>query len=42
MGYIAPEVFRQCYGKKADIYGAGCVLYVMLSGRMPFSGLKVA
>jgi serine/threonine protein kinase len=38
IGYVAPEVFRGTYGTKADIFGAGCVLYCMLSGRMPFHG----
>jgi serine/threonine protein kinase len=42
MGYVAPEVFRGTYGTKADIYGAGCVLYCMLSGRSAFSGDKIA
>jgi serine/threonine protein kinase len=42
IGYIAPEVFRGSYGKKADIYSVGCVLYVLLSGTMPFSGSNAA
>jgi calcium/calmodulin-dependent protein kinase I len=38
IGYIAPEVFKNAYGKKADIFGVGVVLYCILSGTMPFAG----
>jgi serine/threonine protein kinase len=38
IGYVAPEVFLGSYGTKADIFSAGCVLYTMLSGGMPFEG----
>ncbi|KAE9326055.1 hypothetical protein PF001_g2634 [Phytophthora fragariae] len=37
-GCMAPERFRCCCGPEADVYGAGIVLYHMLSGVIPFSG----
>lgn len=38
-GYVAPEVInREPYGPPIDMWACGVVLYVMLSGRMPFFG----
>lgn len=36
--YIAPEVFLQKYNMKIDIWSMGVVLYIMLSGKVPFPG----
>lgn len=37
--YIAPEVIRgRMYGKGCDVWGAGVMLHVLLSGRLPFLG----
>jgi len=37
--YIAPElVSRKAYGPACDIFSAGCILYIMISGKFPFWG----
>ena len=34
--YLSPEMLEGSYGPPVDLWGAGCVLYKLLTGRTPF------
>lgn len=38
--YIAPEVLRQSYDMKCDLWSVGVLMYILLSGKPPFDGIN--
>ena len=40
--YMAPELVEaRTYDERVDVWSLGCIVYVLLSGKIPFSGNKI-
>merc|ERR1719498_1856489 len=38
LAYVAPEVPKKSYTSQCDLWSMGVIVFVLLSGRMPFHG----
>eukprot|EP00923_Selenidium_pygospionis_P027870 GHVN01050389.1.p1 GENE.GHVN01050389.1~~GHVN01050389.1.p1 ORF type:complete len:584 (+),score=58.26 GHVN01050389.1:254-2005(+) len=39
--YMAPEVFMRDFDFKCDVWSAGCIMYFLLTGQLPFNGATI-
>jgi calcium-dependent protein kinase len=37
INYIAPEIFKKSYTEKCDMWSCGVIMYILLTGKLPFS-----
>lgn len=37
INYIAPEIFKKSYSEKCDMWSCGVIMYILLTGKLPFS-----
>jgi len=41
LGYVAPEILlRKPYSLTVDVWSYGCLVYAMISGKLPFDSKK--
>ena len=38
LNYIAPDIFKKRYNEKCDMWSCGVILYILLTGKLPFAG----
>ena len=36
--YVAPDIFKEKYDNKVDIWSLGVILFIMISGQPPING----
>lgn len=36
--FMSPEIFKGTYGPKCDVWSLGVVLYMIVTGELPFKG----
>lgn len=40
--YMAPEVFQRRVTMKCDLWSAGCIMFLLLTGHLPFNGRSIS
>eukprot|EP01069_Polyplicarium_translucidae_P002881 Polyplicarium_translucidae@DN2154_c0_g1_i1.p1 len=39
--YMAPEVFKRRFDYKCDVWSSACIMYLLLTGHLPFTGSSI-